>query len=151
MQITLKVKRDMITPDVQNKLRRVRRMDTVLKAMGQAVVSLTRRAFFSPSLRPAPWPVRKKQSSHPILLQSKLLQRSIRVTQATNNLVKIGSDRPYASVHQFGSKKKKGRGSGIPPRPYFPLEGKPRSARLTRRAQDAVVAAGRRQADALLS
>ena len=150
MQITLQLRQDAITPDLRLKLARVKRLEPVLRAMGQAVVNIARRAFGDPSLRPSPWLARKKSTSKPILVQSGLLKRSPRVTDVTDSYVKVGTDRPYAAVHQFGSKKKKGRGSGIPPRPYFPLSGIPEKATLTRKAEDAMLKAAGRAADHLL-
>jgi phage virion morphogenesis protein len=44
------------------------------------------------------------------------------IREVQGNLVIVGSNLPYAPVHQFGSKKKSGRGSGIPARPWLPSE-----------------------------
>jgi phage gpG-like protein len=60
-----------------------------------------------------------------MLRKSGTLWKSIRITEKNNSTVTVGSDRAYAAVHQLGSKKKTGRGSGIPARPFFPvLDGK---------------------------
>lgn len=150
MQISIQLRSDKITPDLRLKLVRVRRLEPVLRAMGQAVVNIARRAFGDPALRPSPWAARKTTSSKPILVKSGLLKRSPRVVDVTGRYVKVGTDRPYAAVHQFGSKKSKGRGSGIPARPYFPLSGMPDRAVLTPKAERDMLNAAGRTADRLL-
>jgi phage gpG-like protein len=42
------------------------------------------------------------------------LWRSIRVISISNDTVTIGSDKPYAAIHQLG-------GDDIPARPYLPF------------------------------
>lgn len=150
MHIDLQLRRDAITPDLRKKLVRVQKLDPVLRAMGAVVVSMARRAFAAPDLRPGPWAARKTPGDKPILVRSGLLKKSPRVTEVTSSFVKVGTDRPYAAVHQFGSKKKRGRGSGIPARPYFPLTGMPERAALTPKAEEAMIAAAGRQADDML-
>jgi phage gpG-like protein len=123
--IQFRLKRNEISPDIRHKLARVENRRPVLEAMGLQLVSLTRRAFTDSSLRPSTWPPRKKPVSWQILRKSGTLWKSIRVTDTTNNSVTVGSDRPYAAVHQLGSSKSTGRGGGIPARPFFPvLDGK---------------------------
>jgi phage gpG-like protein len=124
--------RNTLTAGFGRKLRALAHRRVVLHAMGEELVSLTRRAFTDPSVRPAPWPPRKsrplaRRAAHQkppepraLLIKSGALRDSIRVMAATNDTVSVGSDLPYAAVHQFGSARKKGRGGGIPARPFFP-------------------------------
>ena len=107
----------------------------VAEAMGLALVSLTIRSFNEETLRASPWAALKESTiarkiaegtSTAILKRHGLLWRSWRVTEVTNAHVKVGSDRPYAGVHQFGSKD--GR---IPARPMLPMTGGPDSPTFT--------------------
>ncbi|NQT91948.1 MAG: phage virion morphogenesis protein [Lentisphaerae bacterium] len=156
--------RDGITPSLKSKIRRLENRRPVLKAMGGAVVSLAKSAFTDPGVRPLPWPPRKKKTSgggrdrrgrfvgrgHALLIKSTELRKSLYAGEVTNTSIVVGSPKVYAPVHQFGSRKKTGRGSNIPPRPFFPTIGKPPNARLTPRAGRAVRNAARRQVNAAL-
>lgn len=139
--MSLKIK-DAISPELARMIRACQNRRAVLEAMGLALVSLTKRAFDEPALRPLPWPARKHDSSNPILIQSTLLRRSIRVTRTTSDEVEVGTDRPYAAAHQFGTKPYTIRPKtakalfwpgaphpmtavhhpGLPPRPFFPFD-----------------------------
>lgn len=91
-------------------------MRLVLMAAGQQLVSLTKRSFTDAALRPQSWPQRKKPpeskispsgkvtvtGNHALLQKSTMLRKSIRITGLTGNTVSVGSDRPYAAVHQLG-------------------------------------------------
>lgn len=89
----------------------------VLKAGALAVVSVAVRAFTQPDLRALPWARRKKDAAHPILMQNRVLRQSVRVLgEPSNNTIEVGSDRPYARVHQLGYKKR-----NVPARPFFPF------------------------------
>jgi phage gpG-like protein len=151
VQVSLNVESDGITPDLRQRAARLANKRPALLAMGQAVVSLAKRAFSDPGVRPATWKARKREYSHAILRRSGDLWKSIHSEVVGADAVDVGSPKIYAAVHQFGSKKKSGRGSGIPPRPYFPIVGKPKQARFTQRANAAVAGALRRQLDAILS
>jgi len=132
---------DTISPALVRMIRATRNPMPVLEAMGLALVSLTKRAFTEPALRPQPWPARKGQMRNPLLVRSTLLRRSIRVVRVSGTEVEVGTDRPYALAHQFGSdpyvikpRNKKalfwpGAGHpvkivhhpGLPARPFFPF------------------------------
>jgi phage gpG-like protein len=117
----------------------------VLQAMGTELVSITVRAFRDAALRAMPWPP-KKDGTAARLYKSGALKQSIRITEVTINTVTVGTDRPYAAIHQLGGQtrahiirpKFKGAlhwggkggpvvksvnhpGSKIPPRPFFPF------------------------------
>jgi phage gpG-like protein len=108
---------------------------SILAAMGAEVVSIARGAFGDPALRPSPWPPRQRavQPPHPLLRKTGALRDSIRVLQSTGETVNVGSDLPYAAVHQFGSARRKGRGGGIPARPFFPYDAAGNLTPLARR------------------
>jgi phage gpG-like protein len=134
--------RDTLSAGIQQRIRALADRKPVLEAMGVELVSIAKRAFSDPALRPAPWPARKNtrlvtnpktgrqktigaqtaKQTWSLLRKSGALMHSIRITQITDNSVTVGSDRPYAAVHQFGSRKQKGRGGGIPARPFFPVD-----------------------------
>jgi phage gpG-like protein len=52
------------------------------------------------------WEKRKKRYSHPILLKSGALRRSIKLRMATWNLIKVESDLPYSAIHNYGKRGK---------------------------------------------
>ena len=149
MNISISV-RDDISPDLAKKISALKNARPVLAAMGQTLVNLAKSAFDQPQLRPSAWPARKKDTGKPLLIRTTTLRRSLRTILVTNDSATVGTDRTYAAVHQFGSRKNKGRGSGIPPRPYWPLTGSPQAPRLTPKAMEAIDAAARRQIEMLL-
>lgn len=116
------------------------------EAMGLAVVSLTIRSFNDPSVRASPWaPLKqatidaklKEGTSTAILKRHTLLWRSWRITAATDDFVKVGSDRLYAMFHQWGTIR------GVPARPMLPLDGTPDSADFTPLAMRRIMSAAR--------
>jgi len=151
MQTQLRLSRDEVTPDLKRRIRALRNRRPVLLAMGMALVSLGKRAFSNPTLRPTAWAARKRPKPHPLLVKSSQLRRGIHVGRVTNETVAVGSPMIYAGVHQFGSRKKTGRGGGIPPRPFMPIVGKPKVARLMPAADSAVARAAARMLDSTLS
>ncbi|MDZ4815172.1 MAG: phage virion morphogenesis protein [Verrucomicrobiota bacterium] len=110
----------------------------ILEAMGLQLVSITKRAFNSAELRPSPWAPVKKKTGAP-LKRSGALWQSIRIVDVNEKTVTVGTDRPYAAYHQFGTKH-------IPARPFFPFDA---SGKITPRALDLLrkVAAKRIQRD----
>lgn len=107
----------------------------IAEAMGLVLVSLTIRSFNDESVRAAPWEALKESTiarkiaegtSTAILKSHGLLWRSWRVTEVAASHAKVGSDRAYAGVHQWGSKD--GR---IPARPMLPLTGGPEAPEFT--------------------
>lgn len=61
---------------------------------------------------------KKKRHADKVLIKDGYLKNLLRY-QADDNGVVFGSDRQYARLHQFGSNKASGRGSGIPARPWL--------------------------------
>jgi phage gpG-like protein len=125
----------------------------VSEAMGLAVVGITIRAFNEPALRAAPWPELKESTvkekskrggANAILKRSTLLYRSWRVIEATAAHARVGSDRPYAAFHQWGT------GRGLPARPMLPLVGSPGDATFTPLAIRRMTAVGKAALDGLL-
>lgn len=103
MQVQFRKIRDTLSPDLRRLYRNVRDKRGIHQAMGLAVVSIAKRSFNDPSLRPKPWPA-KKDGSPSRLRDTGTLAKSIRVTQVSDRGVTVGSDRPYAAAHQLGLK-----------------------------------------------
>lgn len=61
---------------------------------------------------------KKKRNADKVLIRDGYLKNLLRY-QADDNGVVFGSDRQYARLHQFGSNKASGRGSGVPARPWL--------------------------------
>lgn len=108
---------------------------TIAEAMGLALVSLTIRSFNDETVRASPWAELKEitiarklaeGTSTAILKRHGLLWRSWRVTEVAASHAKVGSDREYAAVHQWGS-----RDGRIPARPMLPLTGTAENAQFT--------------------
>lgn len=135
MSFTITTTRDDVTPDLRAKLAVATRPEGIWRAVGQQIVSITKRSFREPGLRQTPWPARRDgQPSN--LIKKGMLLSSIRVTTVTREGVGMGSDRKYAAIHQLGGViKAKGKPltfmSGgklwrvkqvkIPARPFFPF------------------------------
>ena len=154
--------RDLISPRVAQLTAQLRNTQPLMLSIGEQVVSLTKRAFRDSSLRPAPWPA-KRDGSAATLYKRGPLQESITVGSASATTVSVQSDRPYASIHQFGGRTRPHRivpknrkalawgvgattyfakwvdhpGSKIPARPFFPFDGR---GRATDKAAEAVTA-----------
>ncbi|MEQ1678306.1 MAG: phage virion morphogenesis protein [Chitinophagaceae bacterium] len=84
-------------------------IQTLPKVLGNEAVnwskeSFNRQGFLNESLQP--WQARKKSKGRnmnkAILIQSGRLRRSIRVISSTENTVVIGTDVPYARIHNYG-------------------------------------------------
>ncbi len=63
----------------------------------------------------------RKSGGNKVLVDSGQLSSrwSVRVDADS---VEVGTNLPYAPIHQYGSKKSKGRGGGIPAREYLPVD-----------------------------
>lgn len=112
--------------------------------MGEGLKGLTKRAFNDAALRAMPWPP-KKDGSPATLKKSTLLWRSIRVTALTNQSVTVGSDRPYAAIHQLGKPfpwmRGQKKGGAFPARPFFPFVGREMTAPARKEIRGILVAA----------
>lgn len=140
------VARNTLTPSLRQAARGIRDRRPILEAMGLQLVSITVRAFRDASLRASTWPP-KRDGSPATLYKRGALRQSIRITSVDNRAVNVGSDRPYAAIHQLGGttrahvieasrakflafksggamifrKRVNHPGSKIPPRPFFPF------------------------------
>ena len=123
MQAAIRVTRDLISPSLLKNLRRANDPKPALKAAGEVLVQMAKRSFDEPALRAAPWPALKPATikakarankSNAILKRNGLLWRSLRVIGVDKTRVTVGSDRPYATFHQIGTRH-------IPARPFFPV------------------------------
>lgn len=108
--------RDGISPDLRRRASVASDRRPLLAAMGQAVKSTGIQAFTDPAKRAQAWVPRMDKKTHALLQKSTLLRKSIRVVAMTHDTVIVGSDRPYAAVHQLGSSK-----LNIPARPFLPF------------------------------
>ncbi len=135
MSLQIRLTSDTITPDLRRKLGRVSNAQPILRAAGTELVSITKRSFRDPSLRPRAWPA-KSTGEQSNLIQKGMLVSSIRITALDAKSVTVGSDRKYAAIHQLGGViKAKGKALvftiggkkifakqvKIPPRPFFPF------------------------------
>ena len=109
-----------------------RAQQRVLQDIGQAVASRATQAFRTPTMRPSPWAPRKpsytvkvnkktgkktkKLDAHPLLIKSGSLRQSIGwKLRVFDTAVVVGTDKEYASYHQFGTKH-------MPARPFMPID-----------------------------
>jgi phage gpG-like protein len=113
---TIKVIRDDVTKDLRQMIRKVQSPTPLLRAIGTGLVGLAKESFNDASKRPAPWASRKDGSKATLKSREATLWRSIKVQSISATNVKIGSDRPYAAIHQLG-----GVSRPMPARPYFPF------------------------------
>jgi phage gpG-like protein len=145
MQARFTVSRDLLTPALRKKAAALsgsgRR--ALLEQMGLSLASIAQRAFNDASLRPSAWaPRRSGDGDRPLLKRSGLLWKSPRIAALDDRRVTVGSDRPYASAHQFGTgaytirpKSKRAlfwpgarhpvkavHHPGLPARPFFPFD-----------------------------
>jgi phage gpG-like protein len=129
MQITLSIT-DRISGSLAKTLSAAQSRD-MAEAVGLQVVAMGQRAF--------------KSGGAATLKISGALWRSLRIVSVSSNSVTVGSDRPYASIHQLGGRTKPHKivptnkralfwpnaahpvrsvnhpGSNIPARPFFPI------------------------------
>ncbi|PTY03905.1 hypothetical protein DB346_02965 [Verrucomicrobia bacterium LW23] len=136
----------------------------ILEAMGLQLVSLTKRSFSDASLRPSPWkPHKYNYGGHNLLRKSGALWQSIRITEVNGTFVRVGSDRKYAALQQFGgiirpvnAKFLRFRIAGrlvmakqveIPPRPFFPFTA---GGQMTQTAQDKIEKVGLAKVNAMM-
>lgn len=155
MQARVIITRDTLTPDLRALARKLADKRPLLEAMGLALVSVTQRAFNDESLRPSAWAPKKTANGKPLLKRSGMLWRSPRIVALEAAAVTVGTDRPYAAAHQFGSRPHTIRPRakralfwpgaahpvgavhhpGLPARPFFPFDS---SGRMTPTAQQRV-------------
>lgn len=140
------VLKDTLSPALHKMLERMRNRAPLMSAIGQRAISRAKDAFTDASIRPSPWPA-KKTGQPATLYKTGALKQSPRLVAVDGNSVTVGSDRPYAAIHQLGGrtsphtiKPKNGKallwmangqahfaksvkhpGSLIPARPYFPM------------------------------
>lgn len=103
MKATLSIS-DGISPRVDSMIRKLDGpgRKEMLQVIGEAMRNWSMEAFTNPAMRPAVWPV--KTDGTPSTLQGQgmpVLRRSIQVESSSSEVV-IGSDRPYALIHQVG-------------------------------------------------
>jgi phage gpG-like protein len=142
MNVTLNLTADRISPRLAKLYKQGADVSPVLEAGALQLLSWTQAAFEDPSKRPLPWPARKR-GSNPLLKKSRALQQSLRVLSKDSRSATVGTDRPYAAHHQFGTRPyvirpvkkkylfwagaahpvKEVKHPGLPARPFFPVLG----------------------------
>lgn len=139
--------KDTLSPALFRMLSRVRDRASLMMAIGQRARDMAVEAFTDPSKRVAPWPA-KKDGSAATLYYRGVLKQSLRLIGFDNDSATVGSDRPYAAIHQLGGRTSphvikpseamalhfrvgpksyyatqvNHPGSVIPARPYFPID-----------------------------
>lgn len=113
--------KDGISPRLVKMARNIADKRPVLEVMALAMQSWTIQAFSTPGMRPAAWPAKADGSASTLEKTTALRQSLGRRPTITQTHAIVGSDRAYAAVHQFGSRRPDGPGGGIPARPYFPF------------------------------
>jgi phage gpG-like protein len=136
----LKITHDDLRPAFQRLQRLGNNTTPVMRSMGNVFKSITEGNFNSAGAgyRPADWPA-KKDGSPATLKRSGLLWHGFHLT-VTKDTANLSNAAPYAAVHQFGSAKTTGRGSGILARPFYPVI----NGNLTPAAQEKIAEAGMR-------
>ena len=130
--INVTLRKNTISPDIAVRLRRVKNKGPLLKAISDTLAETAKGAFNNAGLRPTSWPA-KKDGSVATLRLNQLLARSPRTVGVTPRKAILGSDRPYAAVHQFGSQKK-----GIPARRFMPFIDRRPTPLAIRRGEEAL-------------
>lgn len=131
--LRISLQRNTLSPDLRRRLRQVKNAAPLLKAVSDVLAQTAKGAFNDSGLRPTPWPA-KKDGSPATLRLKQLLARSPRTVSTTPKRAILGSDRPYARAHQFGSRPQK----GIPARRYMPFIGKRPTPLAIRRGREAL-------------
>lgn len=113
---SISLTKDDVTKDLQKAIKKVQQPEKLLKAVGVGIVGLAKEAFNNASLRPIPWVPKKDGSKATLKSREATLWRSLKVQSVNKRNVRVGSDRPYAAIHQLGGKTRP-----MPARPYFPI------------------------------
>ena len=103
MNPTLTLTSDTLTPDLKRKLAAVSgsALARVWHSAGTQLLSITRSAFRGAGNRQQAWP-NKRDGSPSRLIGKGTLLASVRIVSADATGVTLGSDRPYARIHQLG-------------------------------------------------
>ena len=114
--VQIRIRRDSVSPDLKRLVAMGGDMTPLMRAIGVGIVSLSKRAFNDPSLRPNSWAA-KKDGSAATLKRDAVLWRSITVGTVTRSNVTVKSDRAYSAIHQLGGKTRP-----IPRRGFMPFD-----------------------------
>jgi len=133
---TMTLAKNEISPSLSKMLAKAQSPEDVWMAAGTQVLGIARRAFTRPAMRQQSWPAKRSGEASRLTNKGTLLA-SLRIIDVGRDHVSVGSDRPYAAIHQLGGviKPKTGKAlrffSGgrwwtakqvrIPARPYFPF------------------------------
>lgn len=135
--------RNDISPALTTLAAKAKNPSAIFRSMGTTFKSITEGNFNSvgAALRAKPWPA-KKDGSPATLKKKGVLSTSFHLEVSATS-AKLSNPMIYSAHHQFGSSKSTGRGSGILPRPFYPvLDGKltPAAERLISRAGERALA-----------
>lgn len=102
--------------------RRVSDLRPVMDMIGAEIVENIRLGFIdSKSPWGASWKPLKKRQGQPLRDTGKLMNSITHRANADSVVIGTADKAGKALLHQFGSTKAKGRGSGVPARPYLPI------------------------------
>ena len=120
---------DRVLSDLPGAMARARRK--ALMDIGDEVRSQANRAFDYSNYRPSPWAPRKSGGNWPLLVKHPYggLRATINRKLVGDDTVVVGSDKDYASFHQFGTKH-------MPARPFMPVD---REGKLLPRVQRKII------------
>src|SRR5690606_35936507 len=97
--------KDTLSSELQRMLINLRERSALMNAIGQRGRDQAVESFTDTSKRPTPWPA-KTDGNAATLYKRGTLKQSLRVVAYDNDSVTVGSDRPYASIHQLGGRTK---------------------------------------------
>jgi len=137
MSFSITLSKNDISADIASKIGKAQ-SPKMNRDIGNGVVGLAKESFNDASKRPAPWKAKSDGSASTLKSREATLWRSLRVVSTTKTSVRIGSDRVYAAIHQFGGTIRPKKAGGrlvftvggkkvfaksvtIPARPYFPV------------------------------
>ncbi|HPA20944.1 MAG TPA: phage virion morphogenesis protein [Verrucomicrobiae bacterium] len=103
MKIAFRINRDTLGPALARGMATAQRPAKIWHAGALALVQFTKSAFSDAGKRQKSWPP-KWGGSAATLRKTGTLWRSVRVTESNDRGAKLGTDRKYAAIHQFGGR-----------------------------------------------
>lgn len=102
-----------------------RKADNMLPAMDAIGAEITENVRLGFTVSEDPWGARwaplKRRQGQPLRDTGKLMNSINHRAQADSVVIGPADKAEKALLHQFGSRKASGRGSGVPARPYMPI------------------------------
>jgi|Deesub1362B_J571_1020462.scaffolds.fasta_scaffold00331_36 phage virion morphogenesis protein len=125
MGIVLRITQNDIQKYYKQVMEKHTKMHITLKAIGNLVQSSVMKNFEvegRPRWRPLAKATLRQRGSNAKILQDRGKLRDSINFKVKSNAVEIGTNRPYAAIHQFGGYAGRGRKVYIPARPYLLLQ-----------------------------